>query len=163
MTLPRELFAEVNSCQYLFLREIAEPVENRLRVVVEEASAQPEVVPIEIAGTIIEGGHPVRSNETSRTFEILWDSYVAYSVIDESFATPDNTEKSDIGPHCQVYSESRFVEYVSRATWANREHPGPFNHVRIACENHVVDVVSVGAPRVRLLRLGGNPSAWKVQ
>jgi hypothetical protein len=123
MTAPRELFAEINSCQYLFLREITEPSENTLRLVVEEARAQTEVVPVEIADTVIEGGHPIRSDETSRSFELFWDSYVAYSVIDESFATPDNQERSDFGQHCRVFSESRFLDYVCRACLRGMRKP----------------------------------------
>jgi len=95
--------------------------------------------------------HPVKSTDASRVFEIIWDRYVAYSVRNESFVTPDDFEESAWGRRVRLYSRSHFLEYVSRATFACDEHPGPLQHVGVHCENHIVDVVSAHAPRIRRL------------
>jgi hypothetical protein len=163
MDLSPQLFAEINSCDYLLLREIAEPEENTLRLLLEEASPERQETTIEVAGTMITGGHRVLSNERSRCFELLWDGYIAYSVINESYCAADQNETSDGGRHCRIYSESRFLDFLSRATFAKPEYPGPFKHASVLCENHIVDVASTTAPRVRSLPPGSLLHSWETQ
>jgi hypothetical protein len=149
-TVPKEL-AELDACASLHLREISEPSQNSLRLLIEEAEVMPEEVAIRVAGTEMGTGHLVRSTANSRLFEIVWDNYVAYSVINESYATPSESEAFS-GRFARCYSKSCFLDYVSRATLACKEYPGPLRHFGIVSECHVVDVVSTGIPRVRQLR-----------
>jgi hypothetical protein len=149
-TVPKD-FAEIDSCHSLFLREITEPRESSLRLVLEEAFVLPEEVTVAVSGVEIKGGHPVRSIEGSRLFEIIWDSYVAYSVRNESYVTLDESEELT-GRSARIYSKSHFLDYVSRATFACDEHPGPMQHVELVSECHVIDVVSTTLPRVRQMR-----------
>src|SRR5579863_83739 len=90
--IPKEL-AELDTCASLYLREISEPRQNTLRLLVEEAEVMPEEVAIRFAGTDMGTGHLVRSTANSRLFEIAWDNYVAYSVTNESYATPNESEE----------------------------------------------------------------------
>jgi len=85
--VPKEL-AELDACASLYLREISEPRQNSLCLLIEEAEVMPEEVAIRLAGTEMGTGHLVRSTANSRLFEIVWDNYVAYSVTNESYATP---------------------------------------------------------------------------
>jgi hypothetical protein len=144
-------FAEIDSCYSLFLREISEPKENSLRLLLEEAFVLPEEVTIAVGGTEITGGHPIRSIEGSRLFEIVWDFYVAYSVRNESYVNHDQSEVFS-GRFARFYSKSHFLDYVSRATFACTEHPGPLQHIGFVAECHIIDVVSTGPPRVRQMR-----------
>jgi hypothetical protein len=151
MTAVPETFAEIDSCYSLLLREITEPRENSLRLIIEEAFVLPEEVTVAVGGTEIRGGYPIRSVEGSRLFEIIWDFYVAYSVRNESYATRDESEKFS-GRSALIYSKSHFLDYVSRATFACNDHPGPLQHIGLVSECHIVDVVSTEPPRVRQLR-----------
>jgi hypothetical protein len=127
-----ELFADLNSCQYLFLRDTAEPRENSLRLLIEEGIPSPEPVSLKIAGTVITDCHKVTVGENARRFEICWDSYVAYSIRNESFVVADDeSEKFELGNLVRVYSESKFLEYVRSATIAHDEYPGPTRHIEI--------------------------------
>jgi len=38
------------------------------------------------------------------------------------------------------------------ATFASDEYPGNLNHYEIVCENHIVDVVGVAVPDIKVLR-----------
>jgi len=147
-----ESFAEIDSCEYLFLRDIREPRHNSLRLLLEAGSASPEVSTVIIAGTPITGCHNVESNDQSPLFEVLWETYVAYSVRNESYVGLDAPEEVSVGGHLRLYSRSRFLEYVSHATFACPEYPGPLQHVRINCEDHIIDVVSTALPRIRRTR-----------
>jgi hypothetical protein len=144
-------FVEIDSCYSLFLRDITEPRENSLRLVLEEAFVLPEEATVAVGGTEIAGGHPIRSVEGSRLFEIVWDFYVAYSVRNESYVTRDESEEFS-GRLARIYSKSHFLDYISRATFARNEHPGPPRHIEFVSECHIIDVVSTEPPRVRQIR-----------
>jgi hypothetical protein len=146
-----ELFLELNRCESLFLRGLNEPRENSLRVVVEEGKPSPEETSIEIAGTVISGVHRVLTGEHTSLFEISWDHYMAYSVINESYAVGDESEKFELGNLVRVYSESKFLDFVRRATWTQNDS-GFSQHIEIVCECHILDVISTTVPTVKKLR-----------
>jgi hypothetical protein len=148
-----ELTQIIDSCYTIFVREISEPEENVLRLVLQEAEASLETVSQKIGGTVIENLHPVEPTERSRTFDLRWKQYVAYGVRNESFASqPDTSEVAMSGRLLRVYSKSHFLDYVSRATFATKDYPGPYTHICIFSENHVIDVISTQVPEIRILR-----------
>lgn len=152
MAILPELFAEMNSCKYLLLRDMTEPDENSLRLVVEEASARGVPKPIKIGDIELGEGVPIRSTRESRFFEIIWHHYIAYSVRNESYTARDKYDEVDWGELVCGYSKSRFLDYVSQATFASAVHPGPFQHIRVVCQNHVIDIASTEIPRIERLR-----------
>jgi hypothetical protein len=152
MAILPEHFAEINSCEYLFLRDVTEPEEKRLRLLVEEASVSGMPTSIMIGGTEIKDVRPVLSTDASRLFEISWNCYIAYSVRNESYAARDEYDEVEWGQRVCAYSKSRFLDYISYATFACAEYPGTFQHIGLACENHVVDIVSTDSPEIRRLR-----------
>ncbi len=155
MTELAELTQMVDSCYTIFVREISEPEENVLRLVLQEAEKSPESVSHKIGGTVIENLHPVEPTELSRTFELRWKQYIAYSVRNESFASPD--DDSDVrasGRLFRTYSKSHFLDFVSRATIASEQYPGPFTHFCVVSECHVIDIISTQMPEIQILRTG---------
>jgi hypothetical protein len=141
----------INSCDYLLLREIGEPRDNALRLVVEEAKANGPPEDIEILpGRAFRGSRAIESDATCRAFELVWPSYVSYSVRNESFCTADEQEASTGRLFC-LYSKSHYLDFVARATIADSDYPGPLRHWGIKCLNHIVDVVSATEPVVREL------------
>jgi hypothetical protein len=149
-TIPKNL-AELDTCASLYLREIVEPAQNTLRLLVEEAMMTPEEVTVKFGGTEIANCHLVKSTANSRLFEIIWDNYVAYSVANESYSTFNESEDFS-GRLVRLYAKSHFLEYISRATLANKEYPGPLQHVQLVCECHIVDVVSTRFPQLTQIR-----------
>jgi hypothetical protein len=143
-------FAEIDSCHSLFLREITQTSEHALRLLLEEAFVLPGEATVKVCGVEIKG-HPVKSIEGSRLFEVVWDNYVAYSVRNESYVARDESEEFS-GRFALTYLKSHFLDYVSRATFACNEHPGPLQHIGIVSERHIIDVVSTELPRVRQIR-----------
>jgi hypothetical protein len=147
-----ELFADINSCPYLFLREMSEPEENSLRLLIEEGIVSAEATPIEVAGVVIEGGHRITSTENARLFEIYWDQYIAYGVRNESYVIGgDDSERFELGNLARIYSKSNFLDYMRKATFASDEHPGPALHIEIICQSHIIDVLSIAVPSVKRL------------
>ncbi len=92
-------------------------------------------------------------SEGCRVFEVVWGSYIAYSVRNESYVANDKYEQCE-GRLLVKYSKSRFLDYVASGTFATAEYPGPFTHWGIICGNHIIDVASTEEPVVGLLPNG---------
>jgi hypothetical protein len=155
MTELAELTQIIDSCYTIFVREISEPEENVFRLVLQEAEESSETVSHKIGGTVIENLHPVEPTEHSRTFELTWKQYIAYSVTNESFSSPDDDSAVRAsGRLFRTYSKSHFLNFVSRATIASEQYPGPFKHFCVVSEMHVIDIVSTQIPEIQILPTG---------
>lgn len=141
-------FDEINSCKYLYLKEISEPEDNSLRIVIEEAIAGNKSEIVSDTGL---SGNEIAVTDESRVFEIYFDSYIGYSVIDESLALPDDSEVFDGRIFC-VYEKSNYLGYLKKASFASDDHPGPFVHYGFNCLNHIVDISSADEPEIKKLK-----------
>jgi hypothetical protein len=144
----------VDSCAYLLLRTIEERSDNELRLLIDEARAggPPDAVPSILSPHIL-GARLVSHQHDCRVFEFLWSSYVAYGIRNESYVAGDAYEQAS-GRLFRRFTRSRFLDYVSLATFAGAEYPGPLKHMGIVCGNHIIDVVSTDEPTVRILSNG---------
>ena len=150
-------FEELNSCEYLFLRTISEPADNQLRLIIAEASPGGEVSvetrnALGLPDTLLRDARVIESTAGDRLFELTWSSYIAYSVRDESFVSADDYEILESGRLVCLYAKSHFLDYISKATFASAVYPGPYRHIGINCQNHIVDVISTADPEIRQLR-----------
>jgi hypothetical protein len=144
---------QLDACTYLFLCGITEPNDNSLQLLIEEARASDTPEDIEILGVKLEGTRSIEHDEVCRVFEVYWENYISYSVTNESYANADAPD-SFVGQRVRYYSSSPFLEYIRHATFASDEYPGPYKHIAILCENHIIDVASMSEPQVRLVKAG---------
>jgi hypothetical protein len=144
-------FREIDDCKDLYLDTLSEPRDNVLKAVVLEARSATIASPAHLPITNIS---PIEHTQGCRVFEITWDSYIAYSVRNESYAQSGSDAFE--GHLFRLCSKSHFLDYVASATIATSDYPGPFRHWSISCLNHVVDVVSQVEPiiSVRVERNG---------
>lgn len=153
--------AEIQSCEWLFLRSLEEPEENALRLVIEEAvagapadlRAAATAASLQEPEPILQGARLISHSEGCRVFEVVWPRYIAYSVRNESYVTNDKYDLFE-GRLLVKYTRSRFLDYVELGTFATSEYPGPFAHWGIICCNHVIDVVSTDEPEICILPNG---------
>jgi hypothetical protein len=151
MTTFADLTRTIDSCYAIFVRGISEPDENVLRLVLQEAEVSSESESRQAGNTYLEG-YPIRPTEHSRTFELTWTQYVAYSVTNESFASAeDDSEIRVSGRRFRIYSKSRFLDFVSGTTIASEQYPAPMTHFCVISENHVINIVSTQLPEMRIL------------
>jgi hypothetical protein len=150
-----DAIAALNACRYLFLAEIEELDNNGLRLLVREGLPVGAPEPLLVGNTTILGDTRISVTDRSEAFELVWKRYVAYSVINESFAAVDEEERYT-GNRFRLYSKSHFIDYVSRSSFACNEFPGPTQHIAVVCENHIVDVIAEMTPVVQRLRLPGS-------
>lgn len=146
-----DLIKQINSHKYLYLTEIGEPMDNVLRVVIEQASAGEEERDVKIGTAIVSGCRDITSDEKCFAYEVIFESYITYSVMNESFSFVDKSEIYT-GNLFRTYSKSHFLDYVKVATLASEEYPGVFRHYEIVALNHIVEIVSVDLPKINVLR-----------
>src|SRR5215469_354795 len=111
---------ELNSVRYLYLRELSEPQDNSLKLIVEEAvvnraavaSFHPELE------AILKDASPIESVEGCRGFEIYWKRCAAYLVTEELVGSNSVTgydDESYTGKILRVYSRSHFLDHLAPA------------------------------------------------
>ena len=153
-----EIVSLLNEAKYLFLRDISEPEENSLRLVVEEAIADHTQTistpdPTSPFAEIRKGVRRVKAVEGCRRFELQWSRYVAYLVTEEIVGSGGNYEDEVYtGKLFRVYTKSHFLDLLSRDTGGHFE---PILHYKLICQNHLIDVAAYGSPEVRLLESSG--------
>lgn len=146
----------LNSCKYLYLNAIGEPTDNALRIVLAEAVSGRTLKeedlsehPPEIRSLLASAGSAaIESGPGCRIFELVWPSYIGYSVRNESFSLPETDE--GVGQLFVQYEKSKYLDFIASATFADSEHPGPFRHWAIYCLNHSLDIVSMDDPIVEI-------------
>ena len=106
---------------------------------------------MKIGDVTLSGVPSIITDDSCYAYEVVFNSYVAYSVRNESYTFQDKSEEFT-GHLFRLYSKSRFLDYVRVATFATDEYPGKLNHYEMVCENHIVDVASVGEADISILR-----------
>ena len=110
------MFEDLNRHKYLHLLEIEENDESEFRLVVAEAAPVVHNENLSADETdqkvldVLEGARPIEITDGSRFYEIIFEDYISYSVINESF---DNTCGGIYtGNLARIYDESTFLDYV---------------------------------------------------
>ena len=137
----------------LYLTEIGEPSDKKLRIVVAEAFLE-EPSPLEIDNINLGNSWPIVVTNESRFFELNWDDYVAYVVRNESFWQAEPQEPQ-MTKNFYRRVNSAFLQFVSTTTFADDYYPEPLQHWALSVLNHCVDVVSVQPPRIGLIKAKG--------
>jgi hypothetical protein len=141
---------QIDECYSLYLKEIEEPRDNCLRIVLEEARPSMDEETIELPGGVkLERTRRIEPDENCRLFEIRWSQYISYCVTNETFAQNNPGDVATAGVRrVRVYSRSKLLEYVFPGT---SRAEGVF-HLEVLCENHIVNVISEEWPEIRVLR-----------
>ena len=153
----------LNSVRYFYLRELPEPRDNSLRLLVDEAicGSEPTDATDRLAkpalGNLVTNVHPIRTTETCRIFELIWSSYVAYLVTEECVGSCGKYDDETFeGKLFRVYQKSHFLEHLARDTGA---HFKRVLHYKLVCLNHLIDVAAYDPPKIRTIeRVPADPS-----
>lgn len=140
---------EIGSQEFLYLTSISEPQDNLLRLVIEAAHAKGPAEPLDPSLPALGEGRTIVADETTPAWEVTFDTYVAYAVLNESFALPAQDDEAWEGAQFfHRYRKSRFLEHIRSVTFASDEWPGPMLHFEIVCLNHVVEIVTTHEPEI---------------
>ena len=151
-------FDLLNRAEHYYLRDISEPRDNSLRLVIEQAVLNRGGKPREIANELPEvraiktDTFPIESIVGCKTFELVWDQYAAYLVVEELAGTGGWSE-SEIyeGKLFRIYTKSNFLDHLARDIGETLE---PIQHYKLICLNHLIDIAAAKPPRVREISTG---------
>jgi len=153
----------LNSVKYLYLRELSEPRDNSLRIVVEEAVTNRSApMPVRSSDSpalaaLRKDGWPIESIRGCRKYGLLWQVYVAYLVTEEMVGSCGTYENEIYTGECfRVYTKSHFLDHLARDTGA---HTKPIQHYKLTCLNHLIDVASYAPPEIRRIGTLSPPSS----
>jgi hypothetical protein len=160
-------FNLLDSVKYLYLRELSEPRDNSLRLVVDEAtdipssSARVDHLGLPELAEILKDARAIETTESCRRFELTWERYVAYLVTEECAGSCGITDDETFsGKLFRVYTKSHFLGHLARDTGG---HFKVVRHYKLICLNHLVDVASYAPPEVRLVRPAHQSAPIRVQ
>jgi hypothetical protein len=147
------LIDHINRHRYLYLTEVGEPEDNVLRLVIVEARIGRDSDSRQIDELVGPASttSPIVVDDTTAAYEVIFEQYIAYAVLNETFTIWDDAERFE-GNLFRIYSESKFLAYVGAGTIASADDPGPFKHYGVVCLNHIVEVASTVTPSIRMLR-----------
>src|SRR5208283_2351548 len=155
----------LNSVKYLYLRELSEPRDNSLRIVVVEAvdirTAPSPIHPdLPELAEILKDSWPIESTASCKSFELSWKHYVAYLVTEECVGSCGGyDDEAYTGELFRVYTKSHFLEHLARDTGA---HVEPIQHFKLICLNHLIDIASYAPPEIRMID-PGSPRSPRIQ
>lgn len=139
--------ALLDSAECLYLRQISEPRDNTLRIVVREAIANHTKASTENRGiprNLLTGAAPIESTETCKMFVLYWPRYVAHLVTEEGVGSCGNrNDEPFTGRFFRVCEKSHLLDHIARDTGA---HLKPYRHYKIICLNRLIDIVSILPP-----------------
>jgi len=145
---------DLDSAKYLYLRELTEPSDNSLRLVVQEAvvnaggMVRPHPERPESA-ELFTALSPIESTGTCRSFELTWKFYVAYLVTEECVGSCGQYDDEVFtGTLFRAYTKSHFLEHLARDTGGHTEK---ILRYKLTCLNHLIDVAAYTPPEVRQL------------
>lgn len=133
---------------YIFLHSLTEPETNSLRIFIDRCKVSPQCEDVEIGEHIIGGTYPIEVDEKLPIVQIDFDSYVSYSIINESFTVLDDYEVFE-GNSFRIFKRSRYLDFIKRGTIVTDVFPDEqLVHYEIACLDHIIDIISFDGPTV---------------
>jgi hypothetical protein len=143
-----EYFDEINCAKSLFLLKIEEPQDNQVVITVQETTRSETEEYVKVGDKVIGPVRAIITDESCKKYNLLFRSYVSYTVMNESFPLFHDYEEY-IGKLLRIYSKSNYLDYVRKDTSAkeffeylNEE----LRHFSINCENHVIHVMTTVVP-----------------
>lgn len=141
-------YEELMELRDIFFIGHTEPSVNSLRLFFSRSKTSDVPEPLLIGDKNFGDSYTINIDENSPVIQIDFNSYIGYSILNESFTAWDDYQEFT-GKIFRIYSKSRYLDFISNGTFASEEFPGPFKHYGVSCLDHIVDVVSVSEPIVK--------------
>jgi hypothetical protein len=141
----------LDSAKYLYVCGLTESRDNSLRLLVQEAVANPAGVvrpqsELPELAELSRGASPIESTGACRTFELTWKRYVAYLVTEECVGSCGQYGDVFTGGLFRVYTKSHFLGHLAKDTGGHTEQ---IFHYKLTCLNHLIDIAAYGPPEVK--------------
>lgn len=145
-----DFFEEINSLKYLFLMKIKDLPANRLSIIIKAATISEKEEDLFIGEKNIGPVRSISADGPGAEYELFFESYGAYCVINESFASFNENEQR-IGRLLCIYSKSMFLDHIRETTLVDYtyDYDKTLTHYAINCQDHVINVISKHKPVIK--------------
>ena len=133
--------------EFLYLASIQEIEENRLALLFEKAKVGSEPQELKIGNHTFKNLYNIEATSDSKRFKIIFDNYISYSVINESYSDFDEKDVSE-GRLVRKFSTSPFINYIKETTHAYQLYKDTLVHYQFVCLRHLIDVITLGEPEI---------------
>ncbi|MGY0035862.1 hypothetical protein [Pedobacter sp. NJ-S-72] len=109
-------------------------------------------VNVQISDKQLSGCKEITIDETGTFFTILFNDYVSYHVINESYANSnpkDEYVSGDYGTFC-IFEKSSYMDFILKETFTNDIYPTELKHYGLFAANHIVHIISLHEPKIEL-------------
>jgi len=144
-----ELMRLLERVDYVDVVKICEPEQNALRLFVNEMTLN-RASPVRLAPPL-DDAILIEHQSDDLCFEITWDRYAVYQVLNESFDSGNGPDEVYEGNLLRKYTKSRYLRFVGEAFQNVRFLDPGHQHWTIVGQNHIVHVISSAEPRIRIL------------
>lgn len=145
-------FDAINVERNVFLTKLQEPEQNILQFELTIGRVG-ELEKDEVIQGVGPGPvRPIFYDEQSETYRVTFNSYVAYSVLNERFENLG--DNGYVGEKIRIYEHSNFLEYLKADTFATKEYPGDFKHYAFVSLKHIVNVAATQEPIIEQVSSG---------
>jgi len=141
-------YVELMELKDIFYVGHTEPSVNSLRLFFCRSRTSDNPEPLLIGDKSFGDSYSIDIDVNKPVIQIDFDSYIGYSILNESFTVWDEYEEF-AGKIFRIYTKSRYLDFISKGTFASEDFPGPYKHYGVSCLDHIVDVVSVSEPTVK--------------
>jgi hypothetical protein len=125
-------------------------VDSELHIIVTEGFRSDKTEDLTIGSHVIKDTFAIDKSERSRFAEVIFNSPIAWQLVDESFTSADKYELRADRFALQVLTQSRYLDYVlANHGWFRDVGRGEGKHYRVWTENEVVDVVACEPPTIK--------------
>ncbi|MFK4329573.1 hypothetical protein ABH955_000225 [Bacillus sp. RC240] len=133
---------------YIYLNKLIEPEGNSLRVLIDRCKVNKTKGLMKITGEVEIEASSIDVDNNLPIVQLDFETYVAYSITNESFTVMDDYEISE-GRIFRIYSKSRYLDFIKTGTIAEFIFPEEqFVHYQIPCLNHIIDIISYDEPKI---------------
>ncbi|WP_342543774.1 hypothetical protein MHH33_12750 [Paenisporosarcina sp. FSL H8-0542] len=133
---------------YIYLNNLSEPEENSLCILIDRCKIGNKSEDIDLGERLTEAYYPIEVDDGLPAIHLEFESYVSYSVINESFTVMDDYEVFQ-GEIFKIYTKSRYLDFIKAGTIAEDIFPeDKFVHYQVPCLNHIIDIISYEEPKI---------------
>jgi hypothetical protein len=145
-----DYFDEINSLEYLFLVKIKDLPANKLSITIKAATISEQEEDLIIGEKNIGPVRSISQDGPGLEYELFFDSYGSYCVINESF-TAFNKNEERVGRLLCIYSKSTFMDYIRETTLVEYtyDYDKTLTHYAVNCQDHVIYIISKHEPIIK--------------
>lgn len=133
----------LNQCKRLLTKDVRLHNQRRLEIRVADGIISETIN----TSAPIPNSRSIEITADSAVFCLLFQDFVSYAVTEEMFAQNNENEIFE-GGCFRIYSNSYFLDFVEKSTWASPKFPGDLFHYQIRTLDHTVDVVTSNCPEI---------------